>query len=195
MSNNPRGGLLIVSGPSGAGKSTVVRQLVAQGKVPVQVSVSATTRSPRPNEANGREYYFIEKDKFDSIRAENGFLECFEVFGRGYWYGTLRSEVERLEAKGVWVLLEIDVEGAQQVLARRPDAVTIFLSPGTMKELERRLRGRGTESEESIQSRLSRARHEMNRATNYQHIIVNDTVDQTVADIVEVLDKEQQGEG
>ena len=91
--------------------------------------------------------------------------------------------------------LEIDVEGARQVLTRRPDAVTIFLSPGTMEELERRLRGRGTETEENIQSRLSRARHEMDRAADYQHIIVNETVDQTVADIVAVLNKEQQGDG
>ena len=116
-------------------------------------------------------------------------LESFEVFGRGYWYGTLRREVTTSLAEGKWVVLEIDVDGAQAVLREYPDSITIFVSPGSMEELERRLRGRGTESEETIRRRLDVARREMQRAAAYRHHVVNDEVERAVRQICDLLTK------
>src|SRR5690606_28967977 len=111
---------------SGAGKSTIVRQLLREAPFPLRLSVSATTRAPRPGEQNGVDYYFIDKEEFERRRQAGEFLECKEVFGRGDWYGTLWSEVREGLARGEWVVLEIDVEGALAVLERWPDAITIF---------------------------------------------------------------------
>jgi guanylate kinase len=117
-------------------------------------------------------------------------LECFEVFGLGYWYGTLREEVATSLAAGKWVVLEIDVDGAEAVLGHYPHAITIFISPGSTAELERRLRGRGTESEETIRRRLEVARREMSRAGIYRHHIINDRVERAVREICDILTKD-----
>ena len=119
-------------------------------------SVSATTRPPRNGEIDGVDYHFVSDDEFQCRRKRGDFLECFEVFGHGYWYGTLWSEVTTGLAAGKWVVLEIDVQGAQAVIERFADAMTIFLRPSSREELEHRLRGRGTETEEAIQRRLAR---------------------------------------
>ena len=176
------GRVVVISGPSGVGKTTVVQRLF---KLCPQLahSVSATTRPPRPEEINGRDYHFLSGEEFARRRAAGEFLECFEVFGRGYWYGTLWSEVTTGLAAGKWVVLEIDVQGAMAALERFPDAVTLFIRPESFEELERRLRGRATESEEAVQLRLAVAGRELASADRYQHQVINRSVDQAVDEI------------
>src|SRR5262249_46171281 len=149
------------------------------------LSISATTRPPRPGEVDGRDYYFLTPEEFASRRHAGEFLECFEVFGRGHWYGTLLAEVRPSREDEKWVILDIDVAGAAQVRRTYPDAPTIFLPPGSAEELERRLRSRGTESEEAIRRRLETARRELARAHEYQYQVVNETVDDAVQKITE----------
>ncbi len=185
--NGTSGRLVIISGPSGAGKSTVVRRLLQQCDVPLRLSVSATTRSPRPGEEEGVHYYFLSQEEFHRRRLAGEFLECKEVFGRGDWYGTLRSEVATGYAEGKWVLLEIDVEGALAVLEQEPEATTIFLHPGSLEELERRLRNRGTEDRASLARRLEVARREMANLDKYTYEVINDSVDRAVREICEIL--------
>ena len=144
----------------------------------LRLSVSATTRPPRPGEVDGREYHFLPHEEFKRRLDAGEFLEAVEVFGRGQWYGTLLSEVTPSLSEGVWVLLEIDVDGAERILAKRPEAVSIFVMPAedprdALRVLESRLRGRNTEDEAAIARRLEVARREMERRERYQHIIVN----------------------
>ena len=141
----------------------------------------------RPSERDGVDYHFLSADEFARRRQAGDFLECFEVFGRGYWYGTLRSEVAPRLAEGKWVVLEIDVQGTLAVLEQYPEAVTIFVEPETLEELERRLRGRDTESEEAIQRRLEVARRELALADRYQHRIINRSVERAVEEIEQIL--------
>jgi len=187
MSGSSRCEVVIISGPSGAGKSTVVRRLLETCPLPLQLSVSATTRSPRLGERDGVDYHFVSHEEFCRRRAAGEFLEWKEVFGRGHLYGTLRSETTAGLAAGKWVILEIDVEGALAVLEQHPEAITIFVDPGSLGELERRLRGRGTESEESIQRRLAVARREMARKDRYRYEVINDAVDRAVLEICDIL--------
>ena len=181
------GRLVILSGPSGAGKSTIVRRLLTECQMPLRLSVSATTRPPRPGEQDGREYQFVTPEKFHELREQDAFLEFKEVFGRGHWYGTLREEVASGLAQGEWVILEIDVQGALSVLAQFPDCLTIFLHPGGMEELERRLRDRGTESDAAIERRLEVARQEWNLRHHYRHQVINDSVTNAVRHICQIL--------
>jgi guanylate kinase len=187
--NAVAGKVVIISGPSGAGKSTVVERLLQTCPVPLRLSVSATTRAPRPGEQDGVHYHFLSRAEFQRRREQDAFLECKEVFGRGDWYGTLRSEVATGQAAGKWVLLEIDVQGAMSVLEQIPDAVTIFLHPGSLAELEQRLIRRGTESTSSLTRRLDVARAEMNYVRAYQHEVINDTVDRAVREICDILQR------
>lgn len=181
------GRIVIVSGPSGAGKSTVLRRLLEQAPWPMALSVSATTRAPRPGERHGIDYFFLTKDDFAARRANDEFLEWKEVFGRGDWYGTLWNQVTTGLQQGKWLILEIDVAGARSVVERYPQAITIFLHPGSIAELERRLRGRGTESAESLQRRLEVARQELEYLSQYQHTVVNDDPERTVREIIDLL--------
>ncbi|MDA1053520.1 MAG: guanylate kinase [Planctomycetota bacterium] len=181
------GKLVIISGPSGAGKSTVLKHVLAECSRPLELSVSVTTRHPRPGETDRVDYRFVSKDDFARRRDNDEFLEWKEVFKRGDYYGTLRNEVAAGLAAGKWVVLEIDVEGAMMVLESHPDAITIFLHPGSDEELERRLRDRATETEDSIQRRLEVARREMACRNKYNHEVVNNTVDQAVEDICHIL--------
>lgn len=180
------GKLVIVSGPSGAGKTTVLRRLFAEAPVPLVASVSATTRPPRPGEVEGRDYHFLAEEDFRLRRERGEFLETFQVFG-SHWYGTLASEVTPSLKAGKWVVLEIDVQGASCVVQRFPDAVTIFLRPSSLEELERRLRQRGTESEAALQRRLAQARDELTQAGWYSYQVINDDVERAVAEIVQIL--------
>ena len=189
------GKLVILSGPSGVGKSTLVRKLLLRTGDRLRLSVSATTRDPRPGETDGKDYYFLSKEEFSSRRDQGQFLECIEVFGRGHWYGTLESEVLPSLKSGVWVLLEIDVDGAQRVLEKQPEAVTLFVMPAAdlteaQKVLEQRLRARGTENDESLRRRLEVATREMERAPSYQHTVVNEGLDTAVDEIHNVLIQE-----
>jgi guanylate kinase len=180
MSATP-GPLLILSGPSGAGKSTVIRRLLEQGDLPLHLSVSATTRAPRGQERDGVDYHFWTRPRFDAEVAAGEFLEWAEVWGN--CYGTLRSEVEPYRARGVGVILDIDVQGAAQIRIKCPDAVTVFLRTSSLDEYERRLRKRHTEDEAAIQRRLAGARAELAHAGDYQHQVINDELGAAVADL------------
>jgi guanylate kinase len=187
MMGSAGGKLVIISGPSGAGKSTVVRQLLACCPLPLQYSVSATTRPPRPGERDGIDYHFLSPEEFARRRAAAEFLECKEVFGRGDWYGTLRSETSSGLAAGKWVVLEIDVEGALSVMEQCPEAISIFIHAGSAAELEHRLRGRATEGEESIRWRLAVAQREMTYLGHYRHEVINDDKDRATREICDLL--------
>ena len=175
-----KGRLYVLTGPSGAGKGTVLHRLLEE--VPeLFLSVSATTRAPRPDEADGIHYYFITKSEFERKIAENAFLEHAKYVD--HYYGTLERPVEERLNQGSDVILEIEVQGAMQVHEKRPDAVMIFLAPPSLDELSARLHGRGTESEEKIQKRLAAARMELESRDLFDHIVVNDTVEQAVGQL------------
>ena len=186
MNATRQGKLIIISGPSGAGKSTLLRQLFARCPE-LRASVSATTRQPRPGEQDGVDYYFLSTQEFSRRREAGEFLECFEVFGQGHWYGTLESEVAPSLAAGKSIVLEIDVDGAMAVLKRYPDAITLFVHPSSPEELERRLRGRGTETEASIARRLEVARRELSMANRYRFEVLNDNVDRAAQEICDII--------
>ncbi len=184
------GRLVVVSGPSGVGKSTVVKQVLDRLGGRLVPSISATTREPRAGEMEGVDYYFLTPEEFNRRRDAGDFLETAEVFGRGHWYGTLWSAVRPSLAAGKWVLLEIDVAGAEEVVRQFPDALTIFLQSSTIEELERRLRNRATETPAAIERRLEVARREIAQADRYKYQVVNDTVSQAAEEIVNLLQNE-----
>lgn len=184
-----QGRLVVVSGPSGVGKTSVVSRLLEVSRLPLRLSVSATTRPCRAGERNHTDYHFLSNEEFEQKRLDGEFLECFEVYGKGYWYGTLSSEVAPFLNSGKWIILEIDVQGARAVLEKFPDAVTIFVRPENWDVLESRLRGRATESEEVIARRLEIARYEMDQSTHYRYQIVNRSIDQSAGEIDELLQR------
>ena len=182
MGATPR--LFVISGPSGAGKGTLLAELRTQ-RPDLGLTVSATTRSPRPGEVDGTSYYFLSDEEFRRRIAAGEFVEWAEV--HGHLYGTLVSEVKRLLAKGHSLVLEIDVQGALNVRKVYPDAVLVFIEPPSLQVLEERLRGRGTEDEASIELRLKNARHEMELADQYDVRIVNNTVDRAAQELGSVM--------
>lgn len=185
---NEKGVLVIVSGPSGAGKSTVISR-VSQWRDDIRFSVSATTRAPRPGEIDGKDYYFKTQEEFFNMVTADAFLEHAEYVGNSY--GTPAAPVdENLEA-GYSVILDIEVQGAAQVMEKRPDAVSIFLCPPSLEELERRLRGRGTDSEEKIRDRLMAAHREYAQAHKYSYIIINDDADTAVRELDAIITAEK----
>ncbi|MGO8691779.1 MAG: guanylate kinase [Thermoguttaceae bacterium] len=192
---SPRGRLVVVSGPSGAGKTTVLRRVLQSCRVPLAASVSATTRPPRPGETDGVDYHFLAPEEFDRRRRNGDFIECFQVFEEDDWYGTLRSEVSAGEQAGKWVVLNIDVHGALAVTEQFPDAITIFVRPSSLDELERRLRGRGTESNELIRRRLQTAKKELELADRYRYQVINDDVDLAVEQIDTILTQQWEAQG
>ena len=188
MQNETNGRLIVVSGPSGAGKSTVVRELIQRCPLPLTLSVSATTRQPRPGEIAGVHYFFLSADEFANRKNAGDFVESKEVFGLGHWYGTLRDQVASGLKEGKWVILEIDVQGALAIIEHESFApVTLFIHPGGMDELEHRLRSRGTEDENAIGARLETAGSEMAYIHHYQYEIINDSVSTAVTEICQIL--------
>lgn len=185
---NEKGVLVIVSGPAGAGKSTVISG-TAEKRGDICFSVSATTRQPRPGEQDGREYYFKSREEFLHMIEAGAFLEYAEYVGNHY--GTPAAPVDAALQAGSTVILDIEVQGAAQVLEKRPDAVSIFLCPPSLAELERRLRGRGTEPEEKIRQRLATAHSEYAQAHKYRYIIINDDIETAVRKLDAIITAEK----
>ncbi|MBE3581010.1 MAG: guanylate kinase [Thermoanaerobacteraceae bacterium] len=183
-----RGLLLVLSGPSGAGKGTVCR--VLRQRLPhVGYSVSATTRPPRPGEKDGENYFFLKREEFLALLEEGAFLEWAEVYGN--LYGTPRRPVEEALAGGQDIILEIDTQGAAQVKKHYPDGVFIFVIPPTFKELEERIRRRGTETPEVIATRLGWVENELQQMDLYDYVVVNDVVESAVAKIEAIITAEK----
>ena len=179
-----KGILMVVSGPSGAGKSTVVQELVAQTEG-TYLSISVTTRSPRPFEKQGEHYYFVSESEFRSMIEGGELLEYAEYAGN--FYGTPAVEVDKMLSEGKDVILEIDIQGGLQVKERRPNVVLAFLIPPTVEELESRLRLRGSESEMTIRKRLEIAEREYKNVSQYDYVVVNDNVEDAVARLQAIL--------
>lgn len=183
-SERHRGVLVVLCGPSGVGKGTIVRRLLATHPT-ARLSVSATTRDPRPGEVDGVQYRFVSPDEFDDLLAAGELLEWAEYAGNRY--GTPRSAVEHELGEGHDVLLEIEVQGALQIRERVEEALHIFLSPPSFEELERRLIGRGTEDASTRRVRLDAARDEMAQRHRFDHTVVNDDVDRATAEIIALI--------
>ena len=178
---------VVVSAPSGAGKTTIAKRLLAT-RPDLGYSVSCTTRAPRAGEVEGQDYHFLSRAEFDARVARGEFAEWAEVHGQRY--GTLRSEVERILASGRHVMLDIDVQGARQVTAAFPDAVTIFVVPPSVEVLVARLLGRKSEDAAALALRLRNARMELLEAPRYQHLVENDDLDRATARVAEILAEE-----
>jgi guanylate kinase len=185
-----RGIAFVVSAPSGTGKTTVCRELVARDPL-LRLSVSHTTRAPRAGERDGEHYWFVDRARFGELVAEGAFLEHAEYAGN--LYGTSFAALDAPLAAGLDLLLEIEVQGARQVRARRPDARLVFLLPPSFEALEARLRGRGSDSPAAVAARLELARRELAEAERFDYVIVNDELEPCVAALREVIDAERSG--
>ncbi|MDR0433838.1 MAG: guanylate kinase [Gracilibacteraceae bacterium] len=179
---SPTGLLVVISGPGGVGKGTVCAELLKDGEM--ALSVSVTTRRPRPEEKEGEHYYFRSREEFNRLRAEGRLLESAEVAGN--LYGTPRAEAEKLLAAGKTVVLEIDVQGGRQIKDILP-CLTIFLMPPSPAELERRFRYRGADSEQVMAARMALAAQEMEAAVDYDFVVVNDELDRAVEEVRQII--------
>ena len=186
MSENDvkKGTLFVYSGCSGVGKGTIMEKLL-ESDCNIRLSVSATTRDPRPGEVHGVQYLFVTKDEFAQMVEDDGFLEHEEYCGN--FYGTPQKAVEDMLNEGYNVFLEIEVKGGVSVINRYPDCVSIFVLPPSLEELERRLRKRGTESEETIRKRLETAIDELKIAPFYKHQVVNGELDKAIEEVIGIV--------
>ncbi len=185
---NRRGMLIVLSGPSGSGKGTIIKSLLQQREDTV-LSISVTTRAPRPGEEDGVHYFFRTREDFEELIRRNALLEFAEY--NGNYYGTPEEAITGWLNQGKNVLLEIEVQGAEKVMDFRSDLVSIFITIPSMAELERRLRDRGTETEDKIRGRMEVARRELTRAFRYDYVVLNDEVELAVKRINTIIDAEQ----
>ena len=180
--------LVVISAPSGGGKGTILKELFAKDDNLV-LSVSATTRSPRPGEEHGKQYYFLQKEEFEELISQGKMLEYAQYVGN--YYGTPREPVEQWMAQGKDVVLEIEVQGGAQIKKLMPGCVSIFILPPSMEVLEKRLRGRGTEDEATVRKRLEKAREEIPHAKDYDYVVFNDRLEDAVEDLRAILRAEK----
>lgn len=182
-----KGMLIVVSGPSGCGKGTVLAEILKSDRI--FYSVSATTRSPRPGETDGVNYYFLTKEKFVQLIEEDGMLEYASYCGN--YYGTPKRPVEDMLEQGKHVILEIEVQGAMKIMDKHPEALFVFILPPSLKELERRLNKRGTEAEDVIKKRLSEAAGEIKLAYKYDYAVINGELSKAVDDLKAIIRAEE----
>lgn len=182
-----KGRLIVFSAPSGCGKGTMLGEILKNESF--RTAISATTRKPREGESDGVSYHFLSREDFDKKICADEFLEHAEYCGN--YYGTLKSEVDPYLTQGIDVILEIEVKGAMKIRKIRPDALFIFIAPPSIKELRRRLKKRGTESDEVIEERVSKAAGEIELAVNYDYVIVNDALEDAVSDFFAVIRAEK----
>ena len=184
------GNLFILSAPSGAGKSSLISAMLKQYSArPMQVSVSHTTRAPRPGEVDGQHYHFVSKETFEAEIEQQAFYEHAEVFGN--YYGTSEAAIDAQLIQGIDVFLDIDWQGAQQVRIKKPSVTTIFICPPSRAELESRLKGRGQDSNEIIESRMEQAKSECSHYQEFDYIIVNDNFDQALIDLTTIVNNQR----
>jgi len=188
MSEHRKGMLLVISGPSGTGKGTLIERLMKEDPTLV-FSVSATTRAPRPGEIDGVHYHFVSNEQYDELVAANAFVEYATVHGNRY--GTLRSEVYSRLEKGENVVLDIDVQGALNVIASEKEKVSIFILPPSMQELRARLTGRGTETEEAVERRLHNAVWEISQKDKYEYKVINDDLETCLRTLQAIIEAEK----
>jgi|TARA_R110001592_G_scaffold27741_1_gene102215 guanylate kinase len=179
--------IVVLSGPTASGKTTIVNRLMQETPVKLIKAISATTRPRRKGEVDGKDYYFLTTEEFEKRQENNEFLECEQVHGLGYWYGTLKSEVDRAAKQGGWPFLEIDVQGTLKLKKQFPQTITLFVRTSSDEEYEKRIRNRGTESEEVIEKRLATIRKELEQAQSYSHVIINDDLERAVTEIGTIL--------
>ena len=181
--------IIILCAPSGSGKSTMVKHLLTTYPEQYELSISATTRAPRGQEQNGKEYYFISREEFEQHISNNDFVEYEQVY-EGLYYGTLKSEIERIQSAGRTIIFDIDVKGGINLKHIFGDeALAIFIAPPSVEELSRRLHGRGDTCEDMIQKRLAKAEIEMADAPHFDYIVVNDDLTKAKADLDEIIKK------
>lgn len=179
--------LFVISGCSGVGKGTVINEFMKRNSADFILSVSCTTRNPRPGEVDGVNYFFISKEEFEQNINENKFLE-YAKFAENY-YGTKKKYIKEKFEQGFNIILEIETQGALQVKEKMPEAVLIFIAPPSFEELEKRLRGRHTEDEETIQKRLSQVKIELERSRKYDYTVINDNIERAVEEIESIVKK------
>lgn len=184
MQHNKNGNIFIISAASGTGKTTLVSRLLKNNS-DLRVSISHTTRQPREGEQHGVHYHFVPKEEFESLIAQKAFLEHANVFGN--YYGTSIAAVNQLSEQGFDVILEIDVQGAEQVRRTLPESISIFILPPSFDILADRLKGRASDSEEVIATRLAEARHEIEQAFDFDYIVVNEDLDAAEADLLHII--------
>lgn len=180
-----KGLLIVVSGPSGAGKDTIVNEVVKRKNINAWISISMTSRSPRGQEENGKEYFFVTREEFEENISKNNFLEYAEY--NGNYYGTPKHKIEEYLNKGIDVILIIEIQGALQIKELIPEALFIFIMPPSMKELKKRLIARGTDSPDKIISRFKTAYQEINEVTKYNYVVVNDDLENAVDKVSAIL--------
>lgn len=188
MNSKKRGMLVLYTGSSGVGKGTIMQELLKRDKN-IRLSVSNTTRPPREGEIDGVHYNFVTKEQFESLIQKDGYLEYAEYCGN--YYGTPKQQVEDLLNQGYDVFLEIEVCGGLQIMKKYPDVLSIFVLPPSIDTLEKRLRRRGTEDEETILKRLGEAKREIECSEKYKYVVVNDRLEDAVDEILDILKKEK----
>lgn len=188
MVNMKKGLLIVYSGPSGVGKSTVLHEVLKDEELSLVFSISMTTRSPRPGEVDGKDYFFVSKEEFEKAIEEDKFLEYAKYVDN--YYGTPLEYVEKKRNEGKNVILEIDVQGGKQVIAKCLDAISIFILPPNEEILKERLSGRGTEKQEVVEKRLAIAKKEIEEAQIYKYKVINDNLNKAIKEVTDIIKNE-----